>query len=95
MFLGLTAFSILFAIATVWRPNFIFVIFLAVSAMGALFGAYRAFYFSDDWYRVREERQGRWYARHPTLTTLLGALTIGWVLWIWIDLARDILKWTL
>lgn len=69
--------SIGFAILTFLRPNILFFAFLAVSVAGALFGAYRVLCFSDDWYRAQEEREQRWYARHPHLTSLIVILGAG------------------
>jgi amino acid transporter len=84
--------SIAFAIATVKSPNFVFAGFLVASVGVAIFGAYRVFAFSDDWYRAREERERLWYARHPKLTALLVVLTVGGFLWRLFDFVKWLLR---
>lgn len=84
--------TITFALATVFRPNIVFVSFLVVSVAGAIVGAYRVFCFSNDWYRVQEEKEQRWYGRHPHLTSLLVVLGAGSILWQLFDFVRRLLR---
>jgi len=70
-----------FAWATIKSPNGLFVAFLAASLAGTLFGAYRVFCFSDDWYRAQEEKEQRWIARHPRLTLCVVVLSAANLLW--------------
>jgi heme/copper-type cytochrome/quinol oxidase subunit 4 len=95
IFLGfvlMCVFVLAFAVATIREPNVIFVAFLVVSISVALFGAYRLFCFSDDWYRAQEEKEQRWYARHPYLTLLGVVLGAGGCLWQLFDMVRRLLR---
>jgi len=84
--------TFVFAWATVKSPNALFVAFLAASIAGTLFGAYRVFCFSDDWYRAREEKEQRWIARHPHLTLCVVILSAGGLIWQTIDVVRSFIR---
>jgi amino acid transporter len=91
-FILLCVLSVAFAVATLLRPNVAFISFLVASVAGALFGAYRVFAFSDDWYRAREEKEQLWYERHPHLTALLVVLATGGCLWQVFDMLRRLFR---
>lgn len=91
-FVLLCVLTLAFALATIKSPNVVFVAFLVVSMAGTLFGAYRVFCFSDDWYRAQEEKEQRWYARHPHLTLFAVILSAGCLLWQTIDLVRSFFR---
>ncbi|HXT38841.1 MAG TPA: hypothetical protein VN887_02340 [Candidatus Angelobacter sp.] len=63
----------LYVLMTVWLCWFIpdfkifFAICLVLSAVVACFLGYRAFFFSDDWYRAKEDERADWWYRHPRL----------------------------
>jgi hypothetical protein len=84
--------SLAFAVATVLRPNILFIGFLVTSVAVTLFGAYRLFSFSDDLYRAQEEKEQRWYAQHPYLTVLLLILGVGGFLWQLFEVVRRFLR---
>jgi len=84
--------SVVFAVVAILSPNVMFVGFLVASVAITLFGAYRVFAFSDDWYRAREEKEQLWYARHPHLTALLVVLAAGSFLWQVFDMVRRLFR---
>lgn len=91
-FILMCVLSVALAVVTFLEPNVWFISVLVASVAATLFGAYRVFAFSDDWYRAREEKEQLWYARHPHLTALLVILAAGGVLWQVFDMLRRLFR---
>lgn len=74
------ALSCAFSLALLWfaitGPN-ILTIGISVAFIGVTcFAAYRAFFYSDDWFKKQEERQREWNRRHPLLWILFSIIQI-------------------
>jgi hypothetical protein len=54
--------------------------YLAGFIIFALFFGYRAYFHSDEWFRVREEKWKLWWGKHPRLEVAAGIM--GWVAFI-------------
>jgi len=91
-FVLLCMLTLVFALVALKSPNIAFVALLLLSISGVIFGAYRVFCFSDDWYRAREEKEQRWIAKHPRLTLCVVILSAGGLLWRTIDLVRSFIR---
>jgi hypothetical protein len=79
--LGALAYGIIFCLwpeppsfkVSFWFP-------ISMTALGiilACFFGYRAFFFSDDWFRMKEEREARWWNEHPRLSFACSVLIWG------------------
>jgi len=66
-------FSLVFALS-LWlcfffpvRNSLLLFVVMALSLCVAAFSGYRAFFFSDDWFRAQEEKESLWWYEHPRL----------------------------
>jgi len=66
-------------LAIVWH-SLALILFCGIFIFYAAFSGYRCFCFSDDWYRTKAERDGRWWREHSVLRA--AAFIIGVASWI-------------
>jgi hypothetical protein len=70
--------TVVFAFVAIFRPDIrlLALILLPVCILFAIGSGYRCFFFSDDWYRIRAEKEARWWSQHPRLGRMLVILFV-------------------
>ena len=85
--------SIGFASIALLRPEIkLGLVFMPFCILAAMASGYRAFYFSDDWYRAQEHKEQAWYLRHPRLAMTLNAAAIIWMIWLVVHTFRNFVR---
>jgi len=71
--------TVVFAWVAIFRPDsrLLALILLSFCIFLAAGSGYRCFFFSDDWYRIRAEKEARWWDRHPRLGKLFVILWVA------------------